>query len=86
MSKLTKVNAILREEREILKNNGILRETIAVKYVFMGRQRVNHSSMILCHVVQVSKAGFMIGAKDSVTRQQTPLNWVLRQGARIVIR
>lgn len=39
-----------------------------MKYAFIGRQRANHNIVILCRVVQVSKAGFY----DWCERQRHP--------------
>ncbi len=62
LRRLRRENRVLREEREILKSRGLLRERdqreSEVKFLFVAREKAHHAITILCRVVEVSTSGY----------------------------
>ena len=56
--RLRRENAVLREEREIQKSGGVLREGAAVRYALLAAHRREHTANRLCRVLKVSRSGW----------------------------
>ncbi len=67
--RLQRENNRLKEENEILKSRRVLCQSPAVKYAFVFSERVNHSIVILCDVLEVSRSGYYKWLKCGVSER-----------------
>lgn len=56
--RLKRENAVLRQEREILKSGGVLREGAAMKYAFVAAHSSDSPVNVMCRVLNVRRSGF----------------------------
>jgi putative transposase len=58
LAQLRRENRVLREERDILKSSGLLREGERVKFAFIAAERASFPTAFMCRHLGVSKSGF----------------------------